>query len=168
MTEQTEARRLIESAFEDTAGSGEDLSRAREAVAAFRAAADAYARGNARETAMLLWWRIDGSGDPALAAHDVAAAGAASVARLLVDVPCGCGGENCTGVEIKVRGEDVDPIYRAAETFVNVAVAGMLSLLTQMLDRFYEESTLDDLCVLVMALVSIWANTVQRSARYDS
>lgn len=164
MTEQTEARRLIESAFEDTAGSGEDLSRAREAVAAFRAAADAYALGYSSETAMLLSWRIDGADDPALAAHDVAAAGAACVARLLVNR----GGENCTGVEITVRGEDVDPIYRAAETFVNVAAAGMLGLLTQMLNRFYDESTLDDLCVLVMALVSIWANTVQRSARYDS
>lgn len=144
MTEQqAEAYRLIESVFGGITVSAEDLSRAREAVATFTTAADLYELGQRRKTALWLSWRIDGSNDPALAAHDVSAAGAVAVANQLAD----------TGIEVEVHGEDA--IHRAAETMVNAAVAERFVLLTDMLNQFYEQSTLDELCTLVMMLVSM-------------
>ncbi len=159
MSEQAEARRLIESVFE--------LPRARDAVKIASAAADAYERGDYRETAMLLSCGIDGADDPALAAHDVAAAGAVSVANQLAELVCRCGDENCNGsVEIEVRGEDVDTAHHSAVAMVNAASAEMFVLLTDMLHRFYQESTMDELCTLVMVLVSMRGQAAQLAARY--
>lgn len=159
MTEHTDygqAHRLIESVFGDITVSAEDMPRARDAVGIFTQAADAYERGDRHTTARLLSAGIDGASDPALAAHDVAAAGAVAVAYQVEGLICRCGETDCTGVAtIEIRAESTDAVHRAAEAMVNVAAAQKFELLTDMLHRFYQESTRDELCTLVAVLVSL-------------